>query len=135
MRAAVFVQEGPNSLINEDEFFDAVEAALDRQDKIEEEVWEGSLQRTLESEQSLTFNPKSHEEVPFVFLCLSFSISLCLSILLIFSFFVPQSEKVRLPRLTPAPPVDAYSVIANHRFSTGVTNHTHTHTQQLTFSS
>ena len=32
-------QEGPNSLINEDEFFDAVEAALDRQDKIEEQVW------------------------------------------------------------------------------------------------
>lgn len=34
-----FMQEGPNSLINEDEFFDAVEAALDRQDKIEEQVW------------------------------------------------------------------------------------------------
>lgn len=32
------MQEGPNSLINEDEFFDAVEAALDRQDKIEEQV-------------------------------------------------------------------------------------------------
>lgn len=31
-------QEGPNSLINEDEFFDAVEAALDKQDKIEEQV-------------------------------------------------------------------------------------------------
>ncbi|GAA6077772.1 ceramide transfer protein isoform X1, partial [Tachysurus ichikawai] len=30
--------EGPNSLINEDEFFDAVEAALDRQDKIEEQT-------------------------------------------------------------------------------------------------
>uniref|UniRef100_A0A4W6CC15 Ceramide transfer protein n=1 Tax=Lates calcarifer TaxID=8187 RepID=A0A4W6CC15_LATCA len=30
-------KEGPNSLINEDEFFDAVEAALDRQDKIEEQ--------------------------------------------------------------------------------------------------
>ncbi|XP_026569725.1 collagen type IV alpha-3-binding protein [Pseudonaja textilis] len=29
--------EGPNSLINEEEFFDAVEAALDRQDKIEEQ--------------------------------------------------------------------------------------------------
>lgn len=35
-------QEGPNSLINEDEFFDAVEAALDRQDKIEEQVNETS---------------------------------------------------------------------------------------------
>nr|XP_029501672.1 collagen type IV alpha-3-binding protein-like [Oncorhynchus nerka] len=31
-------EEGPNSLINEDEFFDAVEAALDRQDKIEEQA-------------------------------------------------------------------------------------------------
>ncbi|KAI4898335.1 hypothetical protein NFI96_024566 [Prochilodus magdalenae] len=30
-------EEGPNSLINEDEFFDAVEAALDKQDKIEEQ--------------------------------------------------------------------------------------------------
>uniref|UniRef100_A0A8C8HG52 Ceramide transfer protein n=1 Tax=Oncorhynchus tshawytscha TaxID=74940 RepID=A0A8C8HG52_ONCTS len=30
-------KEGPNSLIKEDEFFDAVEAALDRQDKIEEQ--------------------------------------------------------------------------------------------------
>lgn len=34
----LYRQEGPNSLINEDEFFDAVEAALDRQDKIEERV-------------------------------------------------------------------------------------------------
>ncbi|EPY77159.1 hypothetical protein CB1_001305004 [Camelus ferus] len=33
-------KEGPNSLINEEEFFDAVEAALDRQDKIEEQVEE-----------------------------------------------------------------------------------------------
>uniref|UniRef100_G1NPW9 Uncharacterized protein n=2 Tax=Meleagris gallopavo TaxID=9103 RepID=G1NPW9_MELGA len=31
-------EEGPNSLINEEEFFDAVEAALDRQDKMEEQV-------------------------------------------------------------------------------------------------
>uniref|UniRef100_A0A8C8CY14 Ceramide transfer protein n=1 Tax=Oncorhynchus tshawytscha TaxID=74940 RepID=A0A8C8CY14_ONCTS len=54
-------EEGPNSLINEEEFFDAVEAALDRQDKIEE-----------------------------------------------------QSEKVRIPRLTPVPPGDAYSVIGTH---------------------
>uniref|UniRef100_A0A8C7ZYN9 Ceramide transfer protein n=1 Tax=Oryzias sinensis TaxID=183150 RepID=A0A8C7ZYN9_9TELE len=30
-------REGPNSLINEDEFYDAVEAELDRQDKIEEQ--------------------------------------------------------------------------------------------------
>lgn len=36
--SALCPQEGPNSLINEDEFFDAVEAALDRQDKIEEQV-------------------------------------------------------------------------------------------------
>uniref|UniRef100_A0A4W6GA29 Ceramide transfer protein n=1 Tax=Lates calcarifer TaxID=8187 RepID=A0A4W6GA29_LATCA len=43
-------EEGPNSLINEDEFFDAVEAALDRQDKIEEQVvivCFGLLQRRL----------------------------------------------------------------------------------------
>uniref|UniRef100_A0A4W5PQ52 Ceramide transfer protein n=1 Tax=Hucho hucho TaxID=62062 RepID=A0A4W5PQ52_9TELE len=57
-------EEGPNSLINEDEFFDAVEAALDRQDQIEE-----------------------------------------------------QSEKVRIPRLTPVPPGDAYSIIGTHRFA------------------
>ncbi|KAF4077158.1 hypothetical protein AMELA_G00204830 [Ameiurus melas] len=31
-------EEGPNSLISEDEFFDAVETALDRQDKIEEQI-------------------------------------------------------------------------------------------------
>ncbi|XP_065516591.1 ceramide transfer protein-like isoform X5 [Lathamus discolor] len=30
-------EEGPNSLINEEEFFDAVEAALDRQDQMEEQ--------------------------------------------------------------------------------------------------
>ncbi|KAG9355058.1 hypothetical protein JZ751_001771 [Albula glossodonta] len=35
---STFCAEGPNSLINEDEFFDAVEAALDRQDKIEEQT-------------------------------------------------------------------------------------------------
>lgn len=34
----LILQEGPNSLINEEEFFDAVEAALDRQDKMEEQV-------------------------------------------------------------------------------------------------
>lgn len=32
------MQEGPNSLINEEEFFDAVEAALDKHDQIEEQV-------------------------------------------------------------------------------------------------
>ncbi|XP_077377247.1 ceramide transfer protein-like isoform X2 [Festucalex cinctus] len=62
-------EEGPNSLINEDEFFDAVEAALDRQDKIEEQC---------------------------------------------------QSEKVRIPRLTPVPPGDVYSSISTHRFATKV---------------
>uniref|UniRef100_A0A668AE61 Ceramide transfer protein n=1 Tax=Myripristis murdjan TaxID=586833 RepID=A0A668AE61_9TELE len=62
-------EEGPNSLINEDEFFDAVEAALDRQDKIEEQC---------------------------------------------------QSEKVRIPRLTPVPPGEAYSTIGTHRFATKV---------------
>ncbi|KAK9522661.1 hypothetical protein VZT92_019110 [Zoarces viviparus] len=59
-------EEGPNSLINEDEFFDAVEAALDRQDKMEEQC---------------------------------------------------QSEKVRIPRITPVPPGDAYSTIGTHRFA------------------
>uniref|UniRef100_A0A7N5ZXP1 Ceramide transfer protein n=1 Tax=Anabas testudineus TaxID=64144 RepID=A0A7N5ZXP1_ANATE len=62
-------KEGPNSLINEEEFFDAVEAALDRQDKIEEQS---------------------------------------------------QSEKVRIPRLTPVPPGDAYSTIGTHRFANKV---------------
>uniref|UniRef100_A0A673C0Z7 Ceramide transfer protein n=1 Tax=Sphaeramia orbicularis TaxID=375764 RepID=A0A673C0Z7_9TELE len=62
-------EEGPNSLINEDEFFDAVEAALDRQDKIEEQC---------------------------------------------------QSEKVRITRLTPVPPGDAYSTIGTHRFANKV---------------
>uniref|UniRef100_A0AAQ4RG12 Ceramide transfer protein n=1 Tax=Gasterosteus aculeatus aculeatus TaxID=481459 RepID=A0AAQ4RG12_GASAC len=62
-------EEGPNSLINEDEFFDAVEAALDRQDKIEEQC---------------------------------------------------QSEKVRIPRLTPVPPGDVYSSIGTHRFAAKV---------------
>lgn len=38
IQSPLYWQEGPNSLINEDEFFDAVEAALDRQDKIEEQV-------------------------------------------------------------------------------------------------
>ncbi|XP_036443886.1 ceramide transfer protein isoform X3 [Colossoma macropomum] len=38
-------EEGPNSLINEDEFFDAVEAALDRQDKIEEQTEKSRIQR------------------------------------------------------------------------------------------
>uniref|UniRef100_A0A3P8XZ39 Ceramide transfer protein n=1 Tax=Esox lucius TaxID=8010 RepID=A0A3P8XZ39_ESOLU len=44
-------EEGPNSLINEDEFFDAVEAALDRQDKIEEQFRQtASLQSCLTPE-------------------------------------------------------------------------------------
>ncbi|KAJ4919248.1 hypothetical protein JOQ06_019456 [Pogonophryne albipinna] len=59
-------EEGPNSLINEEEFFDAVEAALDRQDKIEEQC---------------------------------------------------HSEKVRIPRLSPVPPGDAYSTIGTHRYA------------------
>uniref|UniRef100_H2T1Y1 Ceramide transfer protein n=1 Tax=Takifugu rubripes TaxID=31033 RepID=H2T1Y1_TAKRU len=62
-------EEGPNSLINEDEFFDAVEAALDRQDKMEEQS---------------------------------------------------QSDKVRVPRLTPVPAVDTYSIIGTHRFASKV---------------
>lgn len=69
-------EEGPNSLINEDEFFDAVEAALDRQDKIEEQC---------------------------------------------------QSEKVRIPRLTPVPPGDAYSTIGTHRFAIKVEENVQNH--------
>lgn len=38
-------EEGPNSLINEDEFFDAVEAELDRQDKIEEQSQSEKVRR------------------------------------------------------------------------------------------
>uniref|UniRef100_A0A8C6ST46 Ceramide transfer protein n=1 Tax=Neogobius melanostomus TaxID=47308 RepID=A0A8C6ST46_9GOBI len=38
-------EEGPNSLINEEEFFDAVEAALDRHDKIEEQTEKTRTQR------------------------------------------------------------------------------------------
>uniref|UniRef100_A0A674P9S3 Ceramide transfer protein n=1 Tax=Takifugu rubripes TaxID=31033 RepID=A0A674P9S3_TAKRU len=65
-------EEGPNSLINEDEFFDAVEAALDRQDKMEEQS---------------------------------------------------QSDKVRVPRLTPVPAVDTYSIIGTHRFASKPHSH------------
>lgn len=45
------LQEGPNSLINEEEFFDAVEAALDRQDKMEEQVLK--LEKSLNDEHFL----------------------------------------------------------------------------------
>lgn len=45
------LQEGPNSLINEEEFFDAVEAALDRQDKMEEQVLK--LEKCLNDEHFL----------------------------------------------------------------------------------
>ncbi|CAL9708262.1 unnamed protein product [Knipowitschia caucasica] len=38
-------EEGPNSLINEDEFFDAVEAELDRQDKIDEKSHSEKVRR------------------------------------------------------------------------------------------
>ncbi|XP_067378400.1 ceramide transfer protein-like isoform X4 [Channa argus] len=69
-------EEGPNSLINDEEFFDAVEAELDRQDKIEEQC---------------------------------------------------QSEKVRIPRLTPVPPGDTYSTIGTHRFA----NKLHSHSSSL----
>uniref|UniRef100_A0AAY4A0D1 Ceramide transfer protein n=1 Tax=Denticeps clupeoides TaxID=299321 RepID=A0AAY4A0D1_9TELE len=41
-------EEGPNSLINEEEFFDAVEAALDKQDKIEEQAQAEMKSRTLQ---------------------------------------------------------------------------------------
>lgn len=38
------------------------------------------------------------------------------------SLFQCQSEKVRIPRLTPVPPGDAYSTIGKHRFATKVRN-------------
>ncbi|XP_033947795.1 ceramide transfer protein-like isoform X2 [Pseudochaenichthys georgianus] len=69
-------EEGPNSLINEEEFFDAVEAALDRQDKIEEQC---------------------------------------------------HSEKVRIPRLSPVPPGDAYSTIGTHRYAIKVEENVQNH--------
>ncbi|XP_053557373.1 ceramide transfer protein isoform X2 [Bombina bombina] len=42
-------EEGPNSLINEEEFFDAVEAALDRHDKIEQSQCEKARSNYLSS--------------------------------------------------------------------------------------
>ncbi|XP_072272376.1 ceramide transfer protein [Pyxicephalus adspersus] len=48
-------EEGPNSLINEEEFFDAVEAALDRQDKIEQSQSEKSRTHLSSPMQSNAF--------------------------------------------------------------------------------
>lgn len=36
MTVPIFLQEGPHSVIGEDEFFDAVESALDKMDEEEE---------------------------------------------------------------------------------------------------
>uniref|UniRef100_A0A8C4QJI0 Ceramide transfer protein n=1 Tax=Eptatretus burgeri TaxID=7764 RepID=A0A8C4QJI0_EPTBU len=41
-------EEGPNSLMNEEEFYDAVEAALDRQDKIDEKMLQAERNRNKE---------------------------------------------------------------------------------------
>ncbi|GAB0203943.1 ceramide transfer protein [Grus japonensis] len=49
-------EEGPNSLINEEEFFDAVEAALDRQDKMEEQM--------PKSCETVGFNSEALTEMP-----------------------------------------------------------------------
>ncbi|KAG7238605.1 hypothetical protein INR49_030679 [Caranx melampygus] len=67
-------EEGPNSLINEDEFFDAVEAALDRQDKIEEQsqTEKTRIQRSspvplgdvYSSPSSHRFSDKPHSQPP-----------------------------------------------------------------------
>lgn len=46
-------EEGPNSLINEEEFFDAVEAALDRQDKIEQSQSRSHLSPALPSSDAI----------------------------------------------------------------------------------
>lgn len=85
-------QEGPNSLINEDEFFDAVEAALDRQDKIEEQVSPEPADQEMEA-------------IP-----LGSLIQLCF-------VFQSQSEKTRIQRCSPPPQADVYSSTGTHRFS------------------
>ncbi len=38
-----FIQEGPFSKLNDDEFYDAVETALDREDEESELVWSAFL--------------------------------------------------------------------------------------------
>lgn len=65
----LYWQEGPNSLINEDEFFDAVEAALDRQDKMEEQVCARSdiviIERTIPAKVMLNRFCSTHLKVPY----------------------------------------------------------------------
>ncbi|KAM8828109.1 ceramide transfer protein-like isoform 1-T1 [Spinachia spinachia] len=86
-------EEGPNSLINEDEFFDAVEAALDRQDKIEEQV--GTRPQSCSS----TWRPRTLVSHPVVARSQS------------------HTEKIRIHRSSPVPPGDVYSSVGTHRFS------------------
>uniref|UniRef100_A0A8C8LKG9 START domain-containing protein n=1 Tax=Oncorhynchus tshawytscha TaxID=74940 RepID=A0A8C8LKG9_ONCTS len=88
-------EEGPNSLINEDEFFDAVEAALDRQDKMEEQshteksriqrsspVPPGDVYSTIGSHRFADKSPSRYDR------SLSLSLSLSLPFPLIFFSFL-----------------------------------------------
>uniref|UniRef100_A0A8C5CG56 Ceramide transfer protein n=1 Tax=Gadus morhua TaxID=8049 RepID=A0A8C5CG56_GADMO len=59
-------EEGPNSLINDDEFFDAVEAALDRQDLMEEQV-NGDTARSLSLYTHYTLHTRGTEQNVTVF--------------------------------------------------------------------
>lgn len=89
--SCLLLQEGPNSLINEDEFFDAVEAALDRQDKMEEQV------------RSAGSGPEPKRSGSLIL-----TVSLCVQ---------SQTEKTRIQRSSPVPPGDVYSSSGSHRFS------------------
>lgn len=111
LKVVVHLQEGPNSLINEDEFYDAVEAELDRQDKIEEQVRE-----KLHIHQIISSLCFSKNKIIIAFFCL-------LSFTELLSCF-PQchSEKIRKPYLSPVPPGDVFSVIGTHRFANKVSS-------------
>lgn len=98
-------QEGPNSLINEDEFFDAVEAALDRQDKIEEQVRKSSDAVRLKRMGAWNrFSAMLHS-------CSGFDLN-C-----VFVCAQSQTEKTRIQRSSPLPHGDVYSSAGTHRFS------------------
>lgn len=98
-------QEGPNSLINEDEFFDAVEAALDRQDKIEEQVRRRSDAVVLKRMGTLNrFSAMLNSYFGFDLNC-------------VFVCVQSQTEKTRIQRSSPLPHGDIYSSAGSHRFS------------------
>lgn len=74
------LQEGPNSLINEDEFFDAVEAALDRQDKIEEQVPEQGQNpsASIGIEYLSFYNNNDTSSYSIEYICLILALCVCL---------------------------------------------------------